>query len=97
MDKMDESRCGARVYPQERRGSFYGHQCQRKAWKDGFCKTHHPETVKARDAEREKKWREKEAKDPLNCALKRVKQLEARVKELEAENENLRVRYGKAN
>jgi len=52
--------CSETVYPKERWGCFHGYQCTRKAWKDGFCKTHHPESVKARqeksDAHFKEKW-----------------------------------------
>jgi len=34
---------------------FHHHQCQRAAWKDGYCKQHHPKSV----AERRKKKEEK--------------------------------------
>jgi len=32
------------------------HQCSRKPWKDGYCKQHHPDTVKYREAKRTAKW-----------------------------------------
>lgn len=43
-----KKRCTEKVYPQERFGSFHPHQCYNKEWKDGFCKIHHPESIKKR-------------------------------------------------
>ena len=34
-------------------GGWHTHPCSFKAWKDGYCKKHHPEEIKRRDAERE--------------------------------------------
>lgn len=35
---------------------FYrGSTCSRKVWKEGFCKIHHPESVKAREEKRNKR------------------------------------------
>jgi hypothetical protein len=33
------------------------YQCSRNAKKDGYCKQHHPDSVKARRKEAEKRWR----------------------------------------
>lgn len=44
-------------------------RCTRKAWKDGYCKQHHPETVKARHDKSIREWREKrERKERRNKA-----------------------------
>lgn len=32
--------------------------CQRKEWKDGYCKTHHPEEKRRRQRERDNKKEE---------------------------------------
>lgn len=45
-------RCKMRVYG----SSFRGYPCERKAWKDGYCKQHHPDSVKARHEKRQAKW-----------------------------------------
>ena len=37
-------------------GNWGSHQCSRKPWKDGYCKQHHPDTVKSREAKRTAKW-----------------------------------------
>ena len=54
----DKDRCKKKVYPSDMWGGFHGHQCHRKIWKDGYCKQHHPNTVKARMDTRDKRWAE---------------------------------------
>jgi hypothetical protein len=49
-----EEQCTKRVW-----SNMFDSQCQRKAVKDGFCTIHHPDYIKAKDAERQKKWNEK--------------------------------------
>lgn len=43
--------------------NWSNYQCQNNAWKDGFCKIHHPDTVKARRDKSAKRWEEKWEKD----------------------------------
>ena len=43
--------------------NWSNYQCQNKAWKDGFCKIHHPDTIKARRDKSAKRWEEKWKKD----------------------------------
>jgi len=84
---MIEGKCKEKVYPKEAWGSFHPHQCLHNIWKDGFCKFHHPDTVKARREAREKRWKEKLEKDPiillLQKANEKIKELEERIRELE--------------
>ena len=54
--------------------------CSRKAWKDGFCKQHHPDSVKAREVASEKRYLEKLKKSPWH----RLEQANNRIAELEA-------------
>ena len=54
---MTEQHCSKRVYSD---GSFREHMCQSPHWKDGYCKIHHPETARARQAKRENKWKEQQ-------------------------------------
>jgi hypothetical protein len=35
------------------------YQCSRKAWKDGYCKQHHPEEVKIKREKRQEAWNAK--------------------------------------
>lgn len=40
-------------------------QCTRKIWKGNFCKQHHPETVKAKNEKRERRWKFKVKNNPF--------------------------------
>tara|TARA_A100000171_G_scaffold53079_1_gene76398 strand:- start:65606 stop:65977 length:372 start_codon:yes stop_codon:yes gene_type:complete len=48
---MKPKRCRALVWPQSL-GGWHSKQCSRKVWKDGFCKQHHPDTVRERNRKR---------------------------------------------
>lgn len=69
---------------------FHGHPCRRNAWKDGYCKQHHPDTVKARREESEKAYEEKQKKSPWYLLQK----ANERIAYLKKENEMLRVKLG---
>lgn len=43
--------CKSHVMPSNMYRTF---QCQRSVWKDGYCKQHHPETVRVRREKRDK-------------------------------------------
>lgn len=44
-------------------GAWNSYSCGKKAWKDGYCKMHHPDEVKRRDKERaDKRQLEEDAK-----------------------------------
>lgn len=67
--------------------NYHVHPCSRNAWKDGYCKQHHPDTIKARSELSQKRWQEKEKQSPwykLQEANKRIKELENKIKELES-------------
>lgn len=55
-------RCCKTVYPNERYGSFHGHQCSNKGVieRNGklYCTIHDPVRVDKQDKERQKKWDE---------------------------------------
>jgi len=60
----------------------WGHRrCLRRAWKDGYCKQHHPDTVKKREEENRRRAEERRRRDPLNRLSRRVKQLQAYIEE----------------
>lgn len=82
-------------------------QCSRKAWKDGYCKQHHPDTVKARRKKQREKW---QIEDRINNIVWNIRETRAecvdlvyklaggnkkaaalvkKIKDLEAELENL--------
>ena len=48
--------------------SFHG--CSRKAKKDGYCKQHHPDAVKARRAEQERRWARQSKIDSLGWKIR---------------------------
>jgi len=61
-------------------------RCTRSAVKDGYCKQHHPETVKERREESDKRYKEKMENSPLaklRSANEKLQALEARCKYLE--------------
>ncbi len=65
-------------------------RCSFKAWKDGYCKIHHPDSVKARQEKQRLKYEEERAKSPymlLQKATERYQQLE---RELSAEQEKVK-------
>jgi hypothetical protein len=71
--------CNARVSPPGIYGSFQRYQCKLTAWKDGFCKQHHPDSVKERCAKSEEHRRARIKETDwykLDEALKRIAELE---------------------
>lgn len=83
ISKEQEGGCQKRVY--DERG-FHSSRCSRKAVRDGWCKQHHPDAVKARQEKSEKEYREKWNKSPEMClqrALKRIGELELKIASLE--------------
>ena len=38
--------------------------CSRNAWKDGYCKQHHPDTIRERHRKEDEKWAIERAKSP---------------------------------
>jgi hypothetical protein len=82
---MKEGFCKQRVYPNERWGAFNPHQCNKKIWKDGFCKIHHPDSVEERNRKATERWNAKnEASDfhQLKLARKRIEELEEEIRKL---------------
>ena len=75
---LDTSRCKKTVYPNDRWGCFHPHQCNKKIWKDDFCKIHHPDTEKLREEEKKKRWdikRNQSAEYRLGEAIKIINTL----------------------
>ena len=71
--KINPERCQAAVAGSDRAEWFHPHQCQRKVWRDGWCRQHHPETEQVRESERtakyEAKWdRERQRQHLANSA-----------------------------
>ena len=79
---VDPGRCKASV-PNGGR-SIRNHQCSRKPWEDGWCKQHHPDTVKERQEQQALKDEERWERSPsaqLGRALERIKELQACIDE----------------
>ncbi len=75
---MKKEKCKEKVYPNERWGSFHPHRCKNNAWKDGYCKQHHPDTAKEREQKSEARWEAKRKRSPeykLKQAGKEIERL----------------------
>ena len=83
---MDEKEnCKELIYDKLRWRSF---PCSRYAVKDGFCKQHHPGTVKKRQEEISKRWEAKRKRSPeyqLRLARVEIEDLKAEIKKLKGE------------
>lgn len=85
---MDDTKCKESVMWD----SWHSSQCTRKIWKDGYCKQHHPDSVKARRVASDKRWEEKRKQQPwyqLRMAQTRIAELEAEVARLSTLNPSL--------
>lgn len=67
---------------------FHSYRCSRKAVKDGYCKQHHPDSVKEREAKSMARWEEKRKKEPW-YVLGEVKE---KLAAAEAENNDLKAK-----
>lgn len=88
MKTLDETKCKEIVF--DVGTSLFAHQCSRNIWKDGFCKLHHPESVKERQEKSQLRWEEKMKRNPYRVALNRIRELEALLAQRDGELENLR-------
>ncbi len=84
---MNEKRCKKKytTYRNDKWGAFHSHTCAKKAWKDGFCKQHHPDTVKERKAALDIRRQEKQKAQPwykLMVAQERIQVLETEIANL---------------
>ena len=71
---LDETRCKKGVMQ-----GYRSFQCKHKTWKDGWCKQHHPDTVKSRHEELDRRYYEKQKHEPwylLKEARERIEALE---------------------
>ena len=76
--------CKEKIY-----ANFITHQCERKATEDGYCWQHHPDAVKKRQEESDKrsakKWQNSKFMQ-LQRANKKIEELVEQVDELEKES-----------
>lgn len=64
---LDPKRCKASVGHEDRAPTYS--QCQRKVWKDGWCRQHHPKIVESRHAARERQWAKERRIDGLKWSI----------------------------
>ena len=57
--------------------------CSRKAVTDGYCKQHHPDSVKAARLKSEEKWARERENTPLAVARRTIESQGRRIKDLE--------------
>jgi hypothetical protein len=77
---MDKERCKKLVM-----SGYHSFQCSRKIWKDGYCKQHHPDSVKARQDAANRRYEEKRK----NSAWGRLEKKTIQVIELKSELRHL--------
>jgi hypothetical protein len=78
-------KCKKRVWGQS---SFNSYSCSRNAWKDGYCKQHHPDTVTERRKKSDAAYEIKRKQSPLY----KLQQAIVKIKALEEENKELKQR-----
>ena len=87
--KIDETKCKEDVESPGFRGMF-SHQCSRNVWKDGYCRIHHPDNVKIRQAKQDERRENNnpyfimmDYSDKLRKANERIAELEAELRAAE--------------
>jgi len=70
----DPTKC-KRLVPDMGHWNYF--QCSRKAVLDGYCKQHHPDSVKKREEEADRRYREKIDNDPKTILAVKLKKAEA--------------------
>lgn len=89
MITKDPTRCQKMIW----NGSYVGwrgHQCSRKATIEGYCKQHHPDTEKKREAASMDRYAAKERERVAHDPLRLLHAATARIATLERENAKLR-------
>lgn len=79
-------RCKQKVYPKDRYGAFWPHQCKKLATKDGFCAIHHPDHIE----ERRRKVMARHERKRQESAWFRLEKANDTIKELKEEIERLK-------
>jgi hypothetical protein len=90
---MDEVKCKKVLPNRDRMDWGRTRHCTRKPWKDGFCKQHHPDTVKKRQDDSMAAWKAKLEISPgalLAKAQADLADLRARLEEAERERDRLK-------
>lgn len=87
---FDPKRCAAAVAESD--PSFNYRQCRRNAWKDGWCKQHHPETEEKQREAAKRRYEERRKRSPSM----RLGECLGENERLRAENADLRQRLQEA-
>lgn len=82
---MIKERCKEMIF-----GDFHHRQCSRNAWKDGYCKQHHPDSIKEQIRKSEKRW-------AAEAEIKRQNSPWTKLKEALKENERLKDEINRLN
>lgn len=73
---MDATKCKEGIWD-----NWHKYQCSRNIWKDGYCKQHHPDSVKEREKKRDERYKEQQEKSPW----RQLEEAKIRIKDLEGE------------
>lgn len=79
---MEKERCKETVWD---RHVWHQQQCSSYVWKDGYCKQHHPDTVKERNRKSEERFKEEMENSPwarLRRANKEIEELKQKISKL---------------
>lgn len=87
---MKPEKCKERIYPER---AWKSVQCSRKAVKDGYCRQHHPDAVKARLEKSNARWEENRKKSSWYQLIEAQK----RIAELTKENAELKEKLEEGN
>jgi hypothetical protein len=79
---MEKERCSEEISGEGKWGWVHKRRCARTAWKDGFCKIHHPESRAARLKKSDEYYQNKVDTSPLGRAHQKIAELEAEIKRL---------------
>jgi hypothetical protein len=82
-------KCKKQVWGQS---SYTHYRCSRNAWKDGYCKQHHPDTVAERRKKSDAAYEIKREQSPLY----KLQQALAEIKSLKEENKELKRQLAEA-
>ena len=76
---MKKEKCKEKVW-----SGWRFRRCSHNAVKAGYCKQHHPDSVKARQEKSDARWEAKMESSPLSKAMRKIAELEAEIERLKA-------------
>lgn len=92
-NEKPREKCKEMVVPSGRYGSFHTRRCHFMAVKDGYCKMHHPDSVKKREELSKKRFDKKRSETSwykLKLARTEIEELKTEIVRLKAEVSRLR-------